>query len=101
MTAHGRQGDKFYRNAAGDCFFVDRNKDVFWRRGENISSFEVESAVNGYPSALKSAAVAVPSEHTKDEIKVAVTPKPGETVDPTELSLHRTGKIREGPTEPQ
>ncbi len=67
---------------------MDRNKDVIWRRGENISSFEVESAVNGFPSVLESTAVAVPSEHTEDEIKVAVTPKPGKTVDPTELSLH-------------
>lgn len=56
---------------------MDRNKDVIWRRGENISSFEVESAVNGFASVLESTAVAVPSEHTEDKIKVAVTPKPG------------------------
>ena len=43
--------------------------NAIWRRGENISSFEVEFAVNGFPSVLESAAVAVPSENTEDEIK--------------------------------
>src|SRR5690606_5272117 len=35
-------GDRFRRNAAGDFFFIGREKDAIRRRGENVSSFEVE-----------------------------------------------------------
>ena len=36
-------GDAFRRDADGNFFFVDRMKDAIRRRGENISSFEVEA----------------------------------------------------------
>src|SRR3546814_5782954 len=39
-------GDSFRRDANGDYWFVDRTKDAIRRRGENISSFEVELVVN-------------------------------------------------------
>ena len=61
---------------------MDRKKDAIRRRGENISSFEVEREVNAYPAVLESAAVAAKSEHTEDEILVVVVPRPGEDIDP-------------------
>lgn len=78
-------GDAFYQNENGDFYFVDRLKDAIRRRGENISSFEVEEAVNSYPAVLESAAVAVPAEDGEDEVKIVVVPKPDHTIDPTAL----------------
>jgi crotonobetaine/carnitine-CoA ligase len=78
-------GDAFTRDEGGNHFFVDRVKDAIRRRGENISSFEVESLVNDHPGVLESAAVAVPSEWGEDEVKVVVVPKDGTTLDPAEL----------------
>ncbi len=58
------------------------------RRGENISSFEVEKIVNNHPKILESAAYAIPSELGEDDVMVAVVPQPGETVDPVDLMGH-------------
>jgi crotonobetaine/carnitine-CoA ligase len=58
------------------------------RRGENISSFEVEKIVNRHPKILESAAYAIPSELGEDEVMVAIVPQPGERLDPMELMQH-------------
>ena len=65
----------------GFLTYVDRTKDVIRRRGENISSFEVERAVNAHPDVLECAAYALPSEITEDEVAVAVVAQPDGTVD--------------------
>jgi crotonobetaine/carnitine-CoA ligase len=78
-------GDGFQYDADGNFYFVDRIKDCLRRRGENISSFEVEVEVDAHPAILESAAVAVPSEHSEDELKVVASLKPGCTVEPAEL----------------
>jgi crotonobetaine/carnitine-CoA ligase len=81
-------GDLARKDADGYFYFVDRKKDALRRRGENISSFEVERAVNSHPSVLESAAVAVPSEVGEDEVKICVVLKPGATLPPEELIRH-------------
>lgn len=78
-------GDLAKKDADGYFYFVDRKKDALRRRGENISSFEVERAVNSHPSVLESAAVAVPSELGEDEVKICIVLKPGATLIPEEL----------------
>jgi crotonobetaine/carnitine-CoA ligase len=78
-------GDAFRRDAEGNYFFVDRMKDAIRRRGENISSFEVEAEVLAYPDVRECAAVAVPSELGEDEVLVVVAPRPGQTIDPSAL----------------
>ena len=78
-------GDAFRRDEAGNFFFVDRMKDAIRRRGENISSFEVESEVLAHPAVREAAAVAVPSEVAEDEVLVAVSLGEGRTLDPAEL----------------
>jgi crotonobetaine/carnitine-CoA ligase len=80
-------GDLAKRDKDGYYYFIDRKKDALRRRGENISSFEVERTVNSHPSVLESAAVAVPSEVGGDEVKVCVVLKPGATL-PEELIRH-------------
>jgi crotonobetaine/carnitine-CoA ligase len=78
-------GDAFRRDAAGDFYFVDRLKDAIRRRGENISSFEVEAAVNAHPDVQESAAIPVPGEQGEDEVMVVVAPRPGRSVAPAAL----------------
>jgi crotonobetaine/carnitine-CoA ligase len=78
-------GDGFTYDEDGNFYFVDRIKDCLRRRGENISSFEVEVEVDAHPAVLESAAVAVPSELSEDELKVVAALKPGATVEPAEL----------------
>ena len=78
-------GDAFRQDADGEFFFVDRIKDAIRRRGENISSFEVESAVTLHPAVREAAAVAVPSADSEDELLVAVALVEGATLDPAEF----------------
>ncbi|MFM7066247.1 MAG: AMP-binding protein [Gammaproteobacteria bacterium] len=78
-------GDAFRRDAAGNYFFVDRMKDAIRRRGENISSFEVEVEVVAFPAIREAAAIAVPSELGEDEVMVVVAPAPGQSIDPAAL----------------
>ena len=74
-------GDAFRRDEDGYFYFVDRVKDAIRRRGENISSFEVEVEVCAHPDVRETAAIAVPSEFSEDEVMVVVAPVPGRTID--------------------
>lgn len=78
-------GDNMRRDADGWHYFVDRKKDAIRRRGENISSFELETVVNQHPAVLETAAVAVPSELSEDDVKLYVVRKPGQSVDHGEI----------------
>jgi crotonobetaine/carnitine-CoA ligase len=78
-------GDAFRRDAEGNFYFVDRLKDTIRRRGENISSFEVEAELLAFPAVQEAAVVAVPSELGEDEVMAVLTAKPGQGVDPAEL----------------
>lgn len=79
-------GDAFRRDEDGYFYFVDRVKDAIRRRGENISSFEVETDVCRHPAVREAAAIAVPSEYSEDEVMVVVAPVPGQAIDPRELA---------------
>ena len=78
-------GDAFRRNEEGEFFFVDRIKDAIRRRGENISSFEVEAAINAHPDVREVAAVGVPSEFGEDDVLAIVAPVEGRVIDPAAL----------------
>lgn len=78
-------GDAFRRDAQGNFFFVDRMKDAIRRRGENISSFEVEVEILAHPDVRECAVVAVPNETSEDDVLAIVAPIPGATIDPTAL----------------
>jgi crotonobetaine/carnitine-CoA ligase len=80
-----RTGDAFRADADGRYFFADRMKDALRRRGENVSSFEVERVINEFPSVYESAAVGVPAPLGEDDIKAVVVPREGQLVDPVEL----------------
>ncbi len=78
-------GDAFRMDSDGNFFFVDRIKDAIRRRGENISSFEVEAEIVRFPAVREAAALAVPSELGEDEVMAVVAPAPGHEVDPAQL----------------
>jgi crotonobetaine/carnitine-CoA ligase len=86
-------GDAFTRDADGNFYFVDRMKDAIRRRGENISSAEVEAEVNAHPAVLESAAIAVPSELAEDEVKIVVVLQPGQQVELPELVEFLKGRM--------
>ena len=78
-------GDLGWLDDDGFLYFVDRKKDIIRRRGENISSQEVENVIKANPNVLDAAVVAVPSELGEDEVKAYVTPREGATVDPEQV----------------
>lgn len=78
-------GDALVRTPDGDFMFVDRLKDVIRRRGENISSFEIEADVMRNPQVAECAAVAVPADTSEDEILLFVVAQPGSSMSPEEL----------------
>lgn len=86
-------GDLLRRDADGFYFFVDRKKDVIRRRGENISSVEVERVLVDHPAVQLAAIVGVPSELTDDEVLAYVVPVPGATIDPVELLEWAGGRL--------
>jgi crotonobetaine/carnitine-CoA ligase len=69
---------KFDEN--GYFYFLDRKKDYLRRKGENISSMEVENAFHRHPEVEEVAAHAVLSELSEDELKVTVVRKAGSTL---------------------
>ena len=78
-------GDMGRLDDDGFLYFVDRKKDVIRRRGENISSQEVEDTIKAHPSVLDCAVIAVPSELGEDEVKAYLTPRPGSVIDPEQI----------------
>lgn len=86
-------GDAFRIDARGRFFFVDRLKDVIRRRGENISSFELEAEITAHPKVREAVAVAVPSDISEDEVLAVVTPVEGESVGPAELIEFLAGRV--------
>jgi carnitine-CoA ligase len=80
-----RTGDLGRLDDQQNLTYVDRVKDSIRRRGENVSSVEVETVVMHHPSVAEAAAVAVPSELGEDDILLAVTLRPGAELDYPEL----------------
>jgi crotonobetaine/carnitine-CoA ligase len=69
----------------GYLYFVDRKADYLRRRGENISSFEVERILMTHGSLADVAVHAVPSQLTEDDLKVTATVKEGAALTEEEL----------------
>jgi crotonobetaine/carnitine-CoA ligase len=81
-------GDRGVMDDEGYVTFIDRMKDCIRRRGENISSFEVEKVVDTHDSVLESAAFGVSSELSEEEVMVAVVLQPGAELTPEQLLDH-------------
>jgi crotonobetaine/carnitine-CoA ligase len=77
----------------GFFYFVDRKKDYLRRRGENISTFEMEATLNSHPAVAEVAVHAVASEIAEDEIKVTVVLHRGAALTERELCLWCLDKV--------
>ena len=71
-------GDRVVRESDGYYRFIDRMKDAIRRRGENISSYEVEQVLVSHPQVENAAVFPVRSELAEDEVMAAVVLRPGE-----------------------
>jgi crotonobetaine/carnitine-CoA ligase len=78
-------GDAFVADNEGDYFFVDRLKDTIRRRGENISSYEVEVELLAHPQVREAAAIPVPSEYSEDDVMVVLSPTEDDILDPMDI----------------
>lgn len=81
-------GDRVSVDEAGYFKFVDRLKDMIRRRGENISSYDVENALSSYPDIEAVAVYAVESDLAEEEVMAALTLRSKESIDFAKLIEH-------------
>jgi crotonobetaine/carnitine-CoA ligase len=86
-------GDRVVRDADGHYRFVDRMKDSIRRRGENVSSWEVEQVLLKHPAIAACAIYPLPSELGEDEVAAAVQLELGHALDAIEVVRHCEGKM--------
>src|SRR5699024_8153233 len=75
-----KTGDLGYEDEDGFIYFSDRLKQSIRRRGENISSWEVEKVINEHPKVFESAVVGVPSEVGEEDVMAFVIMREGENL---------------------
>jgi len=75
--------DAGYFDEEGRLYYADRIKDRIRRRGENISSFEIEQVLNNYPGIQESAVVGIRIEGAggEDEVKAYIVTEGGASID--------------------
>jgi len=81
-------GDRVVRDADGAFRFVDRIKDAIRRRGENISSWEVEQVLQSHPAVAAVAVYPVHSALAEDEVMAALVLHAGQAFDAVDLLRH-------------
>jgi carnitine-CoA ligase len=86
-------GDRVVCDEDGVFRFFDRLKDSIRRRGENISSTEVEDVLQAHPQVAAAAVVPVPSELGDDEVMAFVLLRAGAEPDPVGLVRHCEGRL--------
>lgn len=86
-------GDRGYFDTDGYLWFLDRNKDAIRRRGENISSWEVEQVIGSHPAVLDVAVIAVSSEMAEDEVTACIVLREGQALAPSELVEFCNGRM--------
>jgi carnitine-CoA ligase len=86
-------GDLATIDADGYFYFRERKSDAIRRRGENISSAELEAAYAKHPDIQQVAVHAVPSELTEHDVKVAAVLAPGSSLTPLALFEWSTERV--------
>lgn len=81
-------GDRGRVDEDGWYWFEDRASDSLRRRGENISSYEVETLVCRHPAVAEAVAVAAASEVGEDEVWLLVKLREGQTLEYEDLLKH-------------
>jgi crotonobetaine/carnitine-CoA ligase len=78
-------GDRVVRDEEGWFWFLDRIKDSIRRRGENVSSYEVEAVLTSHPDVAAAAVVPVPADVGDDDVLACVVRREGAAVAAEEL----------------
>ena len=78
-------GDNGYANEDGFIWFVDRNKDMIKRAGENISSIEIENILSSHPAIQACAVVGEPDPLREEAVIAYVKLYEGKEVEAEEL----------------
>ena len=86
-------GDRVVRDADGHYRFIDRMKDSIRRRGENVSSWEVEQVLLMHPAIAACAVYPLPSELGEDEVAAAIQLEPGHALDAVGVVGHCEGRM--------
>jgi crotonobetaine/carnitine-CoA ligase len=86
-------GDMGRMDDQGNFYYMDRSKDMIRRRGENISSFELEAAVLSHPCGGEVAAVGIPASLGDEDVLIAVVAKASMRIDQTELTAFLTNIV--------
>lgn len=86
-------GDRAWKDEEGWFWYVDRIKDSIRRRGENISTHELEAIVRQHPAVDDVAAIGVPSELSEDEVMIYVRRCPAETVSAEDIIRFCDGRM--------
>ncbi|MGC2780336.1 MAG: ATP-dependent acyl-CoA ligase [Bradyrhizobium sp.] len=86
-------GDRVVRDPDGHYRFIDRMKDSIRRRGENVSSWEVEQVIQSHPAVAGCAIYPLPSELGEDEVAAAILLEPGQSLQPVDILRHCEGQI--------
>ena len=86
-------GDVMRQDEDGYLYFVGRSRDMVRRRGENISSAEVEMGIETHPEVLECAVYGVPSDLTEEEVMASVVLRPGALLTAPALAAHCTAHM--------
>jgi len=86
-------GDRVVRDPDGHYRFIDRMKDSIRRRGENVSSWEVEQTILSHPAVAACAIYPLPSELGEDEVAAAILLEPDQSLEPVAIVRHCEGQI--------
>lgn len=81
-------GDLGFTDDDGYFYFVDRKKDALRRRGENVSSQEVEAVLVDHSAVAEAAAVGVASDLGEQEVMAVVQVAEGTELDLKDLFAH-------------
>jgi carnitine-CoA ligase len=88
-------GDLALVDADGYYYFQDRKKDSIRRRGENVSSWELEQVMREHPVVEDAAAVPYPSPLGEDDVRVFVSLRANGQLTGEELVAHCTRRLPE------
>ena len=81
-------GDMGRRDAEGYYYIVDRKKDLIIRGGMNIYPREIEEVLYGHPKVLEAAVIGIPDAARGEEVKVFVSVRDGQSLDPEEIHAY-------------
>ena len=81
-------GDIGKQDEDGYFYIVDRKKDLIIRGGMNIYPREIEEVLYTHQKVLEAAVIGIPDEIRGEEVKVFVSAREGESIDPDELMTY-------------